>query len=63
MRGKHWKQKSPRSFSCPLLHMHSLTQKVHISLASAPIPHNLAEGGHKQKKDGPGADMLREKEG
>lgn len=34
-------------FSVPLLH--SLTQKVDISLASAPITHNLAEGGHKKE--------------
>lgn len=43
--------------------IHSLTQKVQVSLASAFITHNLAERGYKQKKDGSGADMLREKEG
>lgn len=48
---------------CPLLHTHPLTQKVHISLASAPMTHNLAEGGHKQKEDGSGTGMLREWEG
>lgn len=47
----------------PVPFLHSLTQKVHISLASAPVTHKLAEGGHKKKKDGSGADMIRQKEG
>ena len=33
-----------------------------ISLASAPIPHYLAGGGDRWEKEGPGEDMLREKE-